>query len=106
MNTKTTLIVYLKCQIETGVDPQFLFLELIELPDQKSRTLYEHLLECLSSYGFTEEYLNDHLVCFTSDGASVMTDKKSGVVALLKTLVPTLITWHCLNHRLELSIAV
>ena len=43
------------------------------------------------------------LVGFGSDGASVMTGKKAGVVALLKKQQEELIDVHCLAHRLELS---
>ena len=33
-----------------------------------------------------------------------MLGKKSGVESMLRKLVPEYITFHCLNHRLELSI--
>ena len=35
---------------------------------------------------------------------SVLTGKKSGVMELLVKDFPNLITWHCLNHRLELAV--
>lgn len=38
-----------------------------------------------------------------SDGASNMSERKSGVGALLKIWMPDLIVWHCCNHRLELA---
>lgn len=41
---------------------------------------------------------------FASDGASVMTGTKSGVAAKLCEKIPQLFTWHCLCHRLELSV--
>ena len=40
---------------------------------------------------------------FVSDGASVMTGKKSGVAARLKNLQPTLISFHCICHNLALA---
>ena len=40
---------------------------------------------------------------FVSDGASVMTGKNSGVPARLKNLQPTLISFHCICHKLALA---
>ena len=39
---------------------------------------------------------------FVSDGASVMVGKKNGVAAKLKNIVPTLLSVHCICHRLAL----
>lgn len=53
------------------------------------------------------EELDDlDLGCFTgltSDGASVMVGKRSGVAARLKQVNPTLINVHCICHRLALA---
>ena len=46
-----------------------------------------------------------NLICFASDGASVMLGKKSGVASLLAEKYPNIIRWHCLNHRLELAVS-
>lgn len=43
------------------------------------------------------------IVGFGSDGANVMIGKKSGVVAKLKSLQPSLQGVHCFAHKLELS---
>ena len=40
-----------------------------------------------------------------SDGASVFVGRKSGVGAKFLELNKKIIVWHCLSHRLELSIA-
>ena len=61
------------------------------------------LIDCLTGHGLTVQYLQDHWVGLGSDGASVMTGSKSGVAARLKSQFPLLISWHCFNHRLELS---
>lgn len=50
--------------------------------------------------------LNECLVGFCCDGASVMLGRKAGVFTKLKSKCPCLIGWHCLNHRLELSVGV
>ena len=49
-------------------------------------------------------WLQDHLICFASDGASNMTGKNSGVARRLQDLFPNIILWHCANHRLELAV--
>ena len=45
-----------------------------------------------------------HWLGFASNGASVMLGQTAGVCALLKKQYLKLIGWHCLNHRLELSV--
>ena len=40
---------------------------------------------------------------FTSDGASVMLGKKTGVAARLKQVNPVLLNVHCICHRLALA---
>ena len=50
------------------------------------------------------DYLQKHFIAFTSEGGSVLTGRKSGVMALLVKDFPNLFTWHCLNHRLELTV--
>ncbi|VDH99976.1 Hypothetical predicted protein [Mytilus galloprovincialis] len=40
---------------------------------------------------------------FVSDGASVMVEKKNGVAVKLKNIVPTLLSVHCICHRLALA---
>ena len=59
---------------------------------------------CLETHAFDIDYLKANLVAFASDGASVMVGQKSGVATKPKDLFPHLITWHCLNHRLELAV--
>ena len=52
----------------------------------------------------TDSFLNSHLVSLTSDGAAVMLGKNNSVGALFEEKFPSLIVWHCSNHRLELSV--
>ena len=101
----STLIVYLKAQLETSGEPQFLFLDLVELTNGESADeIHKALVACLKRHGFDMDYLQEHFIAFTSDGASVLTGKKSGVMELLVKDFPNLITWHCLNHRLGLAV--
>ncbi len=93
----STLIVYFK--------GQFLFLDLVELTNGESAdSIHKALLACLKRHGFDMDYLQKHVIAFTSDVASVLTGKKSGVMELLVKDSPNFITWHCLNHRLELAV--
>lgn len=43
------------------------------------------------------------LVCLGTDGANVMTGKHNSVFALLKRMVPSLVSIHCISHKLELG---
>jgi hypothetical protein len=52
----------------------------------------------------TEEYQKDHLVSVACDGAAVMYGSHGRVKKLLKEKFPSIIVWHCANHRLELAI--
>ena len=101
----STLIVYLDAQLEISGEPQFLFLDLAELTNGESvDENHKALVTCLKLHGFDMNYLQEHLVAFTSEGASVLTGKKAGVMELLLQDFPNLITWHCMNHRLELAV--
>jgi len=108
LSQKSTLIVYIRSCVEEGTgmsEPINLFLDLVELENVTAKGIFDALLECLTFHGITEEYLKDYLVSVTCDGASVMFGCKSGVKKLLTDKFPSVIVWHCANHRLELSVA-
>ena len=52
----------------------------------------------------TEDYFKRYLVSLACDGAAVMLGCKSGVKKLLSERFPSIIVWHCANHRLELAV--
>ncbi|KAK4875078.1 hypothetical protein RN001_011500 [Aquatica leii] len=104
LGSKSTLIVYLKCEFSKEHLPHYLLLDLVELQDQTSKTVADTLLNCLDKHMFHDEFLKENLVAFASDGASVMLDKKLGVSEILLKKYYNLIVWHCLNHRLELAL--
>ena len=105
MSDISTLIVYFKAQLEMSGEPQFLFLDLVELTNCESvDEIHKALATCLKRHGFDMDYLQAHFIAFTSDGASVFTGKKSGVMELLVKDFPNLTTRHCLNHRLDLAV--
>lgn len=105
ISNKSTLIIYLKCTSVPTSEAHFMFLDLVELENQTANTIVATLLNCLAMFGFDDNYLAEHLIAFASDGASVMTGNKSGVAVQLATKYPNIITWHCLNHRIELAVA-
>uniref|UniRef100_A0A3Q1CEZ2 Uncharacterized protein n=1 Tax=Amphiprion ocellaris TaxID=80972 RepID=A0A3Q1CEZ2_AMPOC len=80
VGNKSTLIVFLKASVDGAMEPIAFPLELVEL-----------------------DSLNE-LIGFCSDGASVMLGVKSGVGKLLKDDFPSIVLWHCLNHRLVLAV--
>ena len=70
LSTKTTLIVYLKCETDKSSAPSFMFLGPLEISDQGADTITKALLTCLETCGFYNDYLRANLVAFASDGAS------------------------------------
>ena len=79
-------------------------MELLELSGQSSLIITTTLFNCLNIHGFDDDFLGRNFVSFASDGASVMLGKNSSVSTRLIAKYPKIIVWHCLNHRLELSI--
>ncbi|KAG5857213.1 hypothetical protein ANANG_G00016810 [Anguilla anguilla] len=104
LSRKTTMIVNIKTSV-LGEPPEFIFLDLVELQDQTAEGIVDALMNCLTKAGFTEEWLKENWVSFVSDGASVMVGKHSGVSTKLKIRFPKLLSWHCMNHRLELAVS-
>ena len=106
LSQKSTLIVYIRvCLADSGMNsPVNVFLDLVELESVTAKGVFDCLLNCLNSYGITEEFLKKNLVCLACDGAAVMLGCKSGVKKLLKEKFPSVLVWHCTNHRLELSV--
>ena len=62
------------------------------------------MLDSLNSAKFSNEYLKQNLVCFCSDGESVILGRNSGVGARLQENFSKIVIWHCLNHRLKLML--
>ena len=74
MSDISTLKVYLKAQLETSGEAQFLFLDMVELTNGESTDeIHKVLVVCLKRHGFDMDYLQEHFNAFTSDGASVLT---------------------------------
>ena len=99
---KPALVICLRVVLN-GI-PTSMYLDLVELKKTDSQTIVNSLLGSLKKLGMDTEYLKDHLICFASDEASVMTGRVSGVATKLKEIFPTIIFWHCANHKLELAV--
>uniref|UniRef100_A0A3P9DK26 HAT C-terminal dimerisation domain-containing protein n=1 Tax=Maylandia zebra TaxID=106582 RepID=A0A3P9DK26_9CICH len=100
---KSVLVVCLRSAISSE-NPDTIFFELIELQGTTAKDITEALLGCLHNNGFDPHYLQQHLLAFACDGASVMLGRKAGVAAQLCSKFPYLFVWHCSNHRLELAV--
>ena len=75
-----------------------------ELNTTTSDGIESSLLLCLNKFGFDTEFLKECWIGLGVDGASTMLGKKAGLAVKLKARFPLLISWHCFNHRLELSV--
>jgi len=101
IGNQSKLIVYLKCIVKPDAEHCFLFLDLLELTDQKAETNTQALLKCLHHYGFTDDYMHSsHCFCLRW---CVMTGRHSGVAVQLVAKLPHIVTWHYLSHILELA---
>ena len=81
-----------------------LFLDLVELEKVMAEGVFNSLLKCLHSHGMTEDYFKKYLVSLACNGTAVMLGCKSAVKKLLSERFPSIIVWHCANHRLELAV--
>ena len=105
LSKRSCLIIYMRSKITPEDPPLNVFLDLVELPAQNASTVLNCLMTSLKANGFDDAYLSSHLISLCTDGASVMLGKQSGVGAQLKKQFPSIALWHCLNHRLELSVS-
>ena len=102
-SNSSCLVVYLHSIINESAEN--VFLDIIELDGQDADAIYNALLRVLEKNKISHDYLTQHFVAFTSDGASVMQGIYRGVATKLKERYPQIILWHCLNHRLELAVS-
>jgi len=83
---------------DAAIGPVIFFLDIIKLSATNAKSIHNALLPCLTSHGFSEEFLTEYWMGFGADGASVVFGSKSGVAAQLKAKFPLIISWHCFNH--------
>jgi len=103
LSNKACLVVYIRCSIDDS-KPCSLFLDVIELSGSTAVAIGEALVKCLYDHKFTDSILKNRWLALGTDGASVMLGRKCGVLAKLQQTYPNIIGWHCINHRLELSV--
>ncbi|XP_034004054.1 E3 SUMO-protein ligase KIAA1586-like [Trematomus bernacchii] len=101
---KSVLIIYIRASLGMSEEPLTFFLDLVELSATNADGIYQALMNNLSQHGFSEAIMKERFVCFASDGASVMLGSKSSVATKLVEKFPNVMVWHCMNHRLELSV--
>ena len=94
------LVLVVHYILPTG-DATTTFLALEDLPDGKANTIESAILKVMEKKGLDVSRLR----VFSSEGAPVMTGATSGVAKRLKDRLPTLISIHCVNHRLALAAA-
>ena len=99
VSCKPVLIIYIK--VEGSDYAPTIFLDLVELKNQQSKTIHNAVLACLKVSGFTTEYLEKHLIGFCSDGASVMLGSKSGVATRMRECFPNIVQLTCCKSCLE-----
>ena len=98
------MIMYIRCDVTGDGDVDNVFLDLVT-EGTDARSIYEALRESLRVAGFDDDYLQRHLLSVATDGASVLTGSKSGVISRLKVDFPKVRFIHCLAHRLELAVS-
>lgn len=102
---RSYLILYLRGDVTGEGETENIFLDLIELEEGTTAdAIYKALKKSLLEADLDDAYLKSHLICITTDGASVMTGRQSGLITRLKKDYPLLESIHCLAHRLELSV--
>lgn len=100
------MIIYIRGDATGDGDVDNIFIDLVELTKgTDARCIYEALRKTLRAAGFDDDYLQRHLISVATDGASVLTGSKSGVISRLKSEFPKLRFVHCLAHRLELAVS-
>ena len=75
------------------------FLSIRDLFDGKAHTIVKAVKEYLE----TARLCPSNVDCFGSDGASVMVGKRNGVATKLREDNPSMLSIHCINHRLALA---
>ena len=88
---KSTLIVFLRASINGKAAPINFPLDLAELESLCASHIADKIVDCLLKNGYSIELLQEVIIGFCSDGASVMLGTKSGAGKLLKDKFPDII---------------
>ncbi len=93
------LVVYLRLCKQGRAQTHFI--KNVEIFNGIAETVFNALRHCLLDFGVSDE----QLICFSSDGASIMMGSKSDVAARLKEVNPEIVPIHCVDHRLSLAVS-
>ena len=76
----------------------------LELSHADAENITKTLFNFLEAqYDLTSDKLKTKLAGFGSDGASVMTGRHTGISARLHASIPSLVSVHCVAHKLALA---
>lgn len=103
LSNKSTLILYFALVFD-DYEPTYVFFNLLELESQDAECIVKAIWTCFRDAGFSDTFIKNNMVTLLTDGASVMVGSKSGVWTRMKADIPHLLTFHCMAHRLELSV--
>lgn len=87
--------------IDCNGSSKLAFLHDCSLKNGKGETIYE----AMKTYLESAEIPLENMTSFVSDGAPAMVGRNTGVVAFLKANNNSVLTMHCMNHRLQLAVS-
>lgn len=105
LSVTSTLIVYIRGCFGEDEQPVTVLLDLVPLTSGTAAGIRDALYAVLAGYGFTAEVLGRRWLGLTTDGCSAMLGRSNGLHALVKRSYPSIISWHCSAHRLELGVS-
>ena len=100
LSTSKELVIYAKAIVCGEVKTHFLGLKELPCGDSDAATISKCILDTIEDYGIEVQCV----AAFGSDSASAMTGKSNGVAARLKQQQPSLVSIHCVAHRLALAV--
>lgn len=99
ISVQKKLVVYVRLiPKDSSFEPETYFLDNVTIEKGDAETIYTHLKATASDKGIDVK----KIMFLGSDGASVMTGRKSGVSARLSGDQPFLVNIHCMAHKLAL----
>ena len=103
VSVSQNLIIYIRYlsvdKVSARVEPTTSFLAIRALFRANAESITSEILDVLRE----RQIPLDKLIGVATDGAAVMTGKKSGVIQRLKEIQPDIVATHCIAHRLALS---